>query len=103
MKQVVNKYPFHRKLAALLSKLFGVCVSCCLLLALNHWFPAEAQNSDDKGYLDRFTYKDETVDRGDGYFDYSPANWGEIKCDEGNMLDQCEGYNYKWNEGINCT
>jgi hypothetical protein len=85
-------------------KLLSLVVSCMLFLALEWSFSCVcAQNSDDKGFLDRFTYQEETVDRGDGFFDYRPPDWNEIKCDEENALDQCEGYNYKWSEGINWT
>jgi hypothetical protein len=86
------------------TKLLGLVVSCALFLAVEWSIDcAHAQNSDDNGFLDRFTYQDETVDRGDGFFDYHPPDWNEIKCNEGDKLDQCEGYNYKWNEGINWT
>jgi hypothetical protein len=85
-------------------KLLGLVLSCLLFLAVEWSIDCvHAQNSDEKGYLDRFTYQDETVDRGDGFFDYRPSDWNQIKCDETNKLDQCEGYNYKWNEGINWT
>jgi len=55
-------------------------------------------------FLDRFNYHETTV-RGDGFIDYAPKEWGEIKCDErtSESLDQCEGYNHKWHEGINWT
>ena len=84
------------------NKLFRIVLCSSLFVALAVVFPVEAQNSDEKGYLDRFTYRDETIDRGDGFFDYRPQDWNDIKCNEGSQLDECEGYNYKWNEGINC-
>ena len=64
----------------------------------------EAQNDGTK-FLDRFTYEDETIDRGDGFFDYRPPDWNDIKCDERTRegLDQCVGYSYKWHEGIDWT
>ena len=84
--------------------LVRLALCTALFFLANTCFPVtHAQNSDDKGYLDRFTYQDETVDRGDGYLDYRPPDWNEIRCNEGNRLDECEGYNYKWHEGINCT
>mmetsp|Transcript_37127 Transcript_37127/g.90009 ORF Transcript_37127/g.90009 Transcript_37127/m.90009 type:complete len:562 (+) Transcript_37127:94-1779(+) len=64
----------------------------------------DAQN-DGTTFLDRFTYEDETIDRGDGFFDYRPPDWNDIKCDERTRdgLDQCVGYSYKWHEGIDWT
>ena len=55
-------------------------------------------------FLDRFNYHETTV-RGDGFIDYDPKQWDKIKCDErsAESLEQCEGYNYKWHEGINFT
>ncbi|KAG7372538.1 alpha carbonic anhydrase [Nitzschia inconspicua] len=86
------------------TKLVGLVVSCSLFMAFE-WAVdhVQAQNSEDKGYLDRFTYQDETIDRGDGFFDYRPEDWDKIKCNENSKLDECEGYNYKWREGINWT
>jgi hypothetical protein len=82
------------------AKILSLLVSCALFLALEWTVDhVQAQNSNDKGFLDRFTYQDETVDRGDGFFDYQPPDWSDIKCDEGSKLEECEGYNYKWREG----
>mmetsp|Transcript_53447 Transcript_53447/g.130116 ORF Transcript_53447/g.130116 Transcript_53447/m.130116 type:complete len:611 (+) Transcript_53447:376-2208(+) len=57
-------------------------------------------------YLDRFTYDDQTIDRGDGYFDYSPTEWSSIDCPffsnpGGNpeAIDECIGYIDKWHTG----
>jgi hypothetical protein len=60
-----------------------------------------AQN-DGTTFHDRFTYQDTTIDRGDGFFDYRPEDWDQIQCDERtrDTLEQCEGYPYKWHEGI---
>ncbi len=57
------------------------------------------QNSADRGYLDRFTYEDEDIERDDGFFDYSPQDWDEISCNEGSKLDECLGYRDKWETG----
>lgn len=57
-----------------------------------------AQNTDTV-FLDRFTYKDENVERSDGFIDYSPPNWGDIVCNEGELLDECIGYPDKWETG----
>jgi hypothetical protein len=54
-----------------------------------------AQN-DGERFLDRFTYQDENDLRSDGFYDYSPPNWDDIACDEGNQLDACLGYTDKW-------
>jgi hypothetical protein len=85
------------------NKIVRLVLCGTLFVAIAFLFPVEAQNSDEKGYLDRFTYREATVDRGDGFFDYRPEDWNQIKCDEGSKLDECEGYNYKWHEGINCA
>jgi hypothetical protein len=85
------------------NKIIRLVLCGTLFVAIAFLFPVEAQNSDEKGYLDRFTYREATVDRGDGFFDYRPEDWNQIKCDEGSKLDECEGYNYKWHEGINCA
>lgn len=57
--------------------------------------PAQAQN-DGTHFLDRFTYEDEDIQRGDGFFDYAPQNWNDIECNEESQLDECLGYTDKW-------
>jgi hypothetical protein len=57
-----------------------------------------AQNDDDN-FLDRFTYEDEDIARSDGFIDYAPQNWNDIRCDEGGRLDECLGYTDKWHTG----
>lgn len=56
---------------------------------------ANAQN-DGERFLDRFTYQDEDDVRNDGFIDYSPPNWNDIRCNEGSQLDECLGYTDKW-------
>mmetsp|Transcript_3495 Transcript_3495/g.6582 ORF Transcript_3495/g.6582 Transcript_3495/m.6582 type:complete len:572 (+) Transcript_3495:230-1945(+) len=58
-----------------------------------------AQNSNDRGYLDRFTYQDEDIARPDQFIDYAPQNWNDISCNEGSKLDECLGYRDKWETG----
>lgn len=70
-----------------------------LVLSLSLVASCSGQNSGDKGYLDRFTYRDDDVDRGDGFFDYTPENWDQISCNEGSRLDECLGYRDKWETG----
>lgn len=69
------------------------------LVALSLLSACQSQNSGDRGYLDRFTYEDEDIERGDGFFDYSPENWDEISCNENSRLDECLGYIDKWEAG----
>jgi len=65
------------------------------------------QNNENRRiYLDRFTYENidqyNKVNVGDGThtaIDYSPDNWGDITCNEGSRLDECEGYRDKWDTG----
>ncbi|KAL3922820.1 MAG: hypothetical protein SGILL_001995, partial [Bacillariaceae sp.] len=66
-----------------------------LLLALASLQQTTAQNTDDR-FLDRFTYEDEDDLRNDGFYDYSPPNWNDIRCNEGSRLDECLGYTDKW-------
>ena len=54
------------------------------------------------GWNDRFTYNDESIERSDGFFDWAPQNWNEIKCDEKRNLDQCLAYIDKWEVGRDC-
>ncbi|KAG7343373.1 Eukaryotic-type carbonic anhydrase [Nitzschia inconspicua] len=58
-----------------------------------------AQNSAERGYLDRFTYQELDITRPDNFVDYAPQNWNAISCDEGSQLDKCLGYRDKWETG----
>jgi hypothetical protein len=51
-------------------------------------------------YGDRWNY-DTTIQRGDGFSDYGPRDWGDISCDESSVegLEACIGYTDKWLEG----
>jgi carbonic anhydrase len=69
------------------------------MVALSLFTSCESQNSADRGYLDRFTYEDEDIERNDGFFDYSPEDWDEISCNENSKLDECLGYRDKWETG----
>jgi hypothetical protein len=75
----------------------------CLVatLVINIVVVVEAQNNSTH-FLDRFTYEDENIDRGDGFFDYRPQDWNDIRCDERTResLDECIAYPSKWHEGI---
>jgi Eukaryotic-type carbonic anhydrase len=82
-----------------------VQVAATIVALLIATLPVPSDAEDDAGgaatlYLDRFNYK-ETVDRGDGFFDYGPSDWNEIQCDERTResLEGCAGYGYKWHEG----
>jgi hypothetical protein len=61
---------------------------------------SDAQNTETV-FLDRYNY-DKTVERDDGFFDYGPKDWKDIKCDERTResLDECIAYEHKWHEGI---
>ena len=59
-------------------------------------FPAATAQNDGTTFLDRFTYKDEDDNRGDGFIDYAPPNWNKISCNEGSQLEECLGYTDKW-------
>lgn len=67
------------------------------------WAPSQLQTTvvvvAQEQYLDRFTYQSETIDRGDGFFDYSPAEWRQIECNVETSLDDCIGYIDKWKTG----
>jgi hypothetical protein len=69
-----------------------------MLVPINHW-TVTAQNSAERGYLDRFTYQDEDIVRSDDFTDYAPQNWNDISCNEGSRLDECLGYRDKWETG----
>lgn len=49
-------------------------------------------------YLDRFNY-DVTVQRNDGFTDYGPEDWENIRCDEQSSLKSCLAYTDKWETG----
>lgn len=78
-----------------------------LLLSLGTERLVRGQNDPNRGiYLDRFTYKDTNQineirvgGRDHTSIDYSPDNWGDITCNEGSMLDECQGYRDKWETG----
>ena len=49
-------------------------------------------------YLDRFNY-DVTIGRNDGFTDYGPEDWEDIRCDEQSSLKSCLAYRDKWETG----
>ena len=53
-------------------------------------------------YLDRFNY-DVTEGRNDGFIDYGPEDWGDIRCDERFALESCYAYTDKWETGRDWT
>mmetsp|Transcript_57646 Transcript_57646/g.140799 ORF Transcript_57646/g.140799 Transcript_57646/m.140799 type:complete len:631 (+) Transcript_57646:68-1960(+) len=60
----------------------------------------EGQNQNNGTYfLDRFSFKDETIVRDDGFMDYTPSEWQNIVCDETDSLDECLAYRDKWRTG----
>jgi hypothetical protein len=68
-------------------------------LHLSSFTTIVAQNSAERGYLDRFTYQDSDIVRPDLFTDYSPSNWDDISCDEGSRLEDCLAYPDKWETG----
>jgi hypothetical protein len=74
----------------------STCLAATLLLSAS---TVDAQNSAERGYLDRFTYQEEDIVRSDAFTDYAPSNWDEISCNEDSQLDECLGYRDKWETG----
>lgn len=70
-----------------------------LLLSYSTTTSVSAQNSAERGYLDRFTYQDNDIIRSDAFTDYAPKNWNDISCNEDSQLDKCLGYRDKWETG----